>query len=1326
MKHCYSIKFFPRLKHFPRGEAGITLTALMLFIVGLVATTTAADRYSVATGTWVSTTTWSATSGGASGASAPIDGDNVYIEGGFTVTVGASAACTNLSIASGSALTVGSYTLSVSGNWTNNGGTATLTGSIVNFNGAGAQTIGGSASTTFATLKINNATGVTLARPMTLTTLTIAETTPNSIFNDGGYEVALGGGSALNLNSGTFKLGSATAATIFPMFGSISFGTGTVEFASGITQRVLGAGYNNVVFSGAGTKTPDGGTWAIHGNWTVGSPADLFTNSTSVNLTGNLTGSGSITCGSGTITIGGNWTNNGTFTKGTGTVAYNGSSDQTLAGLSYNNLTLSGSGTKNAAGAVTVGATLNNSSTMDMATYQLLGTLSTITNSGTIKTQCTVNPPIPTSKTWGGTVEYNGSLAQTAAAGTYTTLTINNSTGVTLAAASTITTLTIGDITANSVFNDGGYSITTATTLNMSLGTYNCNTTGTSAFPWGTLNATGGTVNYGSSGAQTIAAENYSNLTISGTRTTNSVTINGSVGVAGTFTNSATFSSGNYVLTGSTITYNGASQTVIALPVAYVNLMLSGSGTKTAGAAISVSGTLTNSVTLDMGTYALTESGTPSNSGTINTQNTSTIPISSNKTWGGIVNFNGSSGQTVPAGTYATLEINNANASGVTLGAAVTITSLTIGNKTSTSVFYDGGQTISTATNLTITSGTYNCSTSTFPWATSSIGGTVWYGTSSTQTIANKTYTNLKISGGFNGGPLTKTLATGAVTTVSGTLTITSYTTLAFSTTPQTLALTGTGTLSNMGTIDMSAGPNAAHVLQIAATGGSNFGTLTTGTGSTVEYTSTGGGEWIFGGSVTYNNLTLDNTSGTNTAGGNLTVNGTLTTTAGGVLNMGTNLLSVTTVSNPGTIRTQNTTSLPISTGKTWGGTVQYDASSGQTAVAGTYNNLNTGNSAGVSLGGGVTVSGTLTLTSGDLTTGSYTLTLGSTATISGETSGRYVVGNLYKTATIGTGSSDLGGIGVSLNAGADVGDVSVTRVSSSAGAVTIGGKTGINRKWNIATTIAPVSTKTLTLSWVSDDDNGMTLSNMRVWKSDDGGTTYLDISGSDQDASSRVISVSVSSFSTFTVSDNSSPLPVELYSFTANSKSNEVELNWRTATEVKNYGFDVERSAISYQQSALNPADSQEPNAESWEKIGFVKGSGNSNSPKNYSFIDTNPVSGSVQYRLKQIDNDGSFKYSQIVEASYMKPDKFELYQNYPNPFNPTTTINYSLPKDSKVVLEVYNSIGQRVATLLNGEMAAGYHQVKFNTSNLSSGVYFYWLKAGSFVSTMKLILLK
>ena len=120
------------------------------------------------------------------------------------------------------------------------------------------------------------------------------------------------------------------------------------------------------------------------------------------------------------------------------------------------------------------------------------------------------------------------------------------------------------------------------------------------------------------------------------------------------------------------------------------------------------------------------------------------------------------------------------------------------------------------------------------------------------------------------------------------------------------------------------------------------------------------------------------------------------------------------------------------------------------------------------------------------------------------------------------------------------------------------------------------------------------------------------------------------------------SPLPVVLTTFTASNLGDNINLKWETATEVNNYGFEVQRAI---QNSKLN--------IQNWNDIGFVKGSGNSNSPKNYSFIDDNPPAGTVEYRLKQIDNDGSFKYSSIVEASFMKPDNFALAQNYPNPFN-------------------------------------------------------------------------
>jgi len=188
--------------------------------------------------------------------------------------------------------------------------------------------------------------------------------------------------------------------------------------------------------------------------------------------------------------------------------------------------------------------------------------------------------------------------------------------------------------------------------------------------------------------------------------------------------------------------------------------------------------------------------------------------------------------------------------------------------------------------------------------------------------------------------------------------------------------------------------------------------------------------------------------------------------------------------------------------------------------------------------------------------------------------------------------------------------------------------------------------------------------------------------------------------------------LPVELTSFSGSAEQNNIKLNWQTATEINNHGFEIERLVVN----------------EKWEKIGFIAGAGNSNSPKLYSFIDnTSAASTSLSYRLKQIDNDGKYSYSKEITVELNAiPTEFSLSQNYPNPFNPSTTIEFSLPKEADVILKVYNLLGQEVATLLSTQMKAGYHKVKFDASGISSGVYLYKIQSGDFSAVKKLILLK
>ncbi len=195
-----------------------------------------------------------------------------------------------------------------------------------------------------------------------------------------------------------------------------------------------------------------------------------------------------------------------------------------------------------------------------------------------------------------------------------------------------------------------------------------------------------------------------------------------------------------------------------------------------------------------------------------------------------------------------------------------------------------------------------------------------------------------------------------------------------------------------------------------------------------------------------------------------------------------------------------------------------------------------------------------------------------------------------------------------------------------------------------------------------------------------------------------------------FSVNAICSPLPVELSSFSASAKGNLVSLNWTTTTETNNNGFDIERSSDN----------------NSFNNIAFVPGFGSTTEQKNYSFTDSQLKAGKYYYRLKQKDLDGSFKYSNIIEVIVTNPKEYSLEQNYPNPFNPTTKIEYSIPSQGFVNMTVYNSLGQKVATLVNQVVNAGQHSINFNAANLSSGIYFYRIQAGNYVDVKKMNLLK
>lgn len=193
-------------------------------------------------------------------------------------------------------------------------------------------------------------------------------------------------------------------------------------------------------------------------------------------------------------------------------------------------------------------------------------------------------------------------------------------------------------------------------------------------------------------------------------------------------------------------------------------------------------------------------------------------------------------------------------------------------------------------------------------------------------------------------------------------------------------------------------------------------------------------------------------------------------------------------------------------------------------------------------------------------------------------------------------------------------------------------------------------------------------------------------------------------------------PLPVELANFSSLTDRNNVKLNWSTVFEINNSGFDIERKLS---------------NESVWNKIGNIAGNGTTNSPLSYSYSDNNLSTGKYNYRLKQIDFNGNFKYYDLTnEVIIGTPYKFDISQNYPNPFNPSTKINYDLPFDSKVQIKIFDVTGREISTIVNEVKTAGYYTVSFNASSLASGIYFYSINAEggnkNFVKTMKMALVK
>jgi hypothetical protein len=191
--------------------------------------------------------------------------------------------------------------------------------------------------------------------------------------------------------------------------------------------------------------------------------------------------------------------------------------------------------------------------------------------------------------------------------------------------------------------------------------------------------------------------------------------------------------------------------------------------------------------------------------------------------------------------------------------------------------------------------------------------------------------------------------------------------------------------------------------------------------------------------------------------------------------------------------------------------------------------------------------------------------------------------------------------------------------------------------------------------------------------------------------------------------------LPVELVSLSANAVDDKVHLNWLVVSESNNFGFDVERSTDNI----------------NYEKIGFVEGQGNINTSVSYTYIDSNVKPGTYYYRLKQVDRDGGFIYSESIEVIVFAPRRFALYQNYPNPFNSSTQIRYQLSKACHVKLQVLNVLGREICRLVDKNQEAGHFTINWNGiddygRDIASGTYIFRLIAGEFVDMKKMAIIK
>jgi hypothetical protein len=419
-----------------------------------------------------------------------------------------------------------------------------------------------------------------------------------------------------------------------------------------------------------------------------------------------------------------------------------------------------------------------------------------------------------------------------------------------------------------------------------------------------------------------------------------------------------------------------------------------------------------------------------------------------------------------------------------------------------------------------------------------------------------------------------------------------------------------------------------------------------------------------------------------------------------------------------GNIQVAGTRTFDAGANYTYNGSVPQHTGNGLPA---TVNNLTIANSSGVTLDGNTTVAGTLTITNGSLSTGSNLITIGFPDGVLSESAGKKVNGNVQATRTLSQGVNEpFGQIGVEINAvGVAPGSTSVLRVTGTAQSG--GGNSSIMRYYDVTPTTNTGLNATMVFHYDDSELNNNAEGDLVLFRSTDGGTTWANMLFTGRDATANTITLTgINAMSRWTAAAESSPLPIQLASFTGSVvNGTTILLRWVTLSEINNYGFFVQRHR------SEEPTFIELPNS-------FVPGHGTTIVPQYYSFTDSSAVPGALYYRLKQVDLDGTVHYTDAIRVEIVTgvaehaAEAFALVQNYPNPFNPSTTIEFEVPSLEFVGLKVYDVLGREVATLVNEKKAAGTYEVTFDASHLPSGVYFYRLEAGSFVQTRKMLLVR